>query len=186
MAMTPAVTRVLFVCTANQCRSPFAEALARRAAGSKPIAFDSAGVESWRRGVPDTGLRHAEERGLDLSAHVSRPVLVDQLESYDVILGLSREHARELLALSPGIRSRLFTLKQFARWLELNPRPQGAPVGEWLDRAAAGRSPRELLGSARADDVDDPLGLPIDRWRAMSTELDGAIATVLVGLLPNE
>ena len=48
----------------------------------------------------------------------------------------------------------------------------------------AGGALPKLLGSDPADDIDDPLGQPIDRWRAMSAELDTAISTVLAGLFP--
>lgn len=178
------VDRILFVCTANECRSPFAEAIATRAARGRPVEFSSAGVDAWRRGVPATGIALARELGLDVESHISRSVLVDALGDYDLVLALSRVHARELLAMDPALRPRLFTLKQFARWISETPRPQSVVLGEWLDAVAAQRPPAEFLGRSVADDVDDPLGLPLAEWRRMSEELTTAIDAVIRGLYP--
>jgi protein-tyrosine phosphatase len=176
---------VLFVCTANECRSPFAEALARQQAAALPIAFESAGLDAWRRPTPDTGRLHARERGLDLDRHVSRTVPWDGLRAYDVLLPMTRSHARELLAADATVRPRLFTVKQFARWLSDHPRPRRAAVGPWLDVVAADRPGGELIGESAADDVADPVGRPIEEWRVMSAELDAAISTILTGLFPS-
>lgn len=176
--------RVLFVCTANECRSPFAEALGRQQAGDLPIIFESAGIDAWRRPTPDVGRLHAHERGIDLDHHLSRTVPWDDLAVYDVLLPLTRAHARELLAADASVRSRLFTVKQFARWLADHPRPRRAAVGPWLDAVAADRPRAELLGASVADDVADPIGRPIEEWRAMSAELDSALSAILVGLFP--
>jgi protein-tyrosine-phosphatase len=111
--------------------------------------------------------------------------MVDELGEYDVLLGMSREHARELLALAPEARARIFTLKQFARWLETHQRPADVDVGTWLDATAGQRSPWDLIGSNPADDVEDPLGQPIDHWRAMTADLQPAIDGVLAGLFPS-
>lgn len=184
--MTSTRSRVLFVCTANECRSPFAEALARRAADGLPIEFASAGIDSWSRPVPRVGLTHARELGLDLASHVSRSIHPDVLDDYDAILALSRSHAREVLAVAPEVASRTFTLKQFARWLERHPRPPRARLGPWLDAVAADRSATDFIGSEPADDVDDPINQPIGRWRKMSADLIPAVELMIDGLFPQE
>ena len=50
------MTRVLFVCTGNICRSPTAEAVARTMAagrgGTANLEFDSAGIEGYHVGEP--------------------------------------------------------------------------------------------------------------------------------------
>lgn len=185
MTPGPAAARVLFVCTANECRSPFAEAIATRAARGLPIRFESAGVDAWRRHVPSTGLAHARELGLDLSAHVSTRVHVDGLWDYDLVLGLARAHTRELLVALPELRPRLFTVKQFARWVVANPRrDQGVSMGTWLDRTARNRPGSEFVGSSPLDDVEDPLGKPIGDWRHMTSELIPAIDAIIAGLFP--
>jgi protein-tyrosine-phosphatase len=73
--------KVLFVCAGNTCRSPFAEALARRLAAERDleIEFASAG-ETAREGdrcLPDA-LAAGEEHGVDLSAHRARRFTAEQ------------------------------------------------------------------------------------------------------------
>lgn len=177
------VARVLFVCTANECRSPFAAAIATRAAATLPVEFDSAGLDAWRRPVPPVGLAHARELGLDVKAHVSRRVHIDGLWDYDLVLGLSRVHIRELLSVEPELRSRLFTLKQFARWIPDHPRPKASRLGPWLDREAR-RPGTDFLGDSADDDIADPVGQPIDDWRVMSNDLTHAIQAIIDGLFP--
>lgn len=176
--------RVLFVCTANECRSPFAAALAQRRAEGLPVVFDSAGVETWHRGVPETGLRHARELGLDLAGHVSTTVHPDFLDDYDIVLGLARNHVRELATMDPGIGSRLFTLKQFAAWAREHPRSGGVDVRAWLATQDPTDWRRRILSSDPGDDVQDPINRPLEDWRAMSADLIPAIDSMVDGIFP--
>jgi len=180
--MSSTTARALFVCTANECRSPFAEAIANRDAADLPIRFTSAGLDSWNRGVPEIGIDLGREMGLDLTAHRSRAVAQVDLASFDLVLALSRNHARELLAADHSIGPRLFTLKQFARWVTDHPRPRRAAVGPWLDAAAADRPVTAFLGADPADDVDDPVGEPLEYWRRVVGEIEQAIQESLAGL----
>ena len=85
---------VLFVCTGNTCRSPFAEAVARRE-GHVDVA--SAGLDAYAGDEPpDDAIAVAREFGLDLSAHRARTLTDDMLERADVILGMTAAHVAEL------------------------------------------------------------------------------------------
>src|SRR5690606_14203652 len=73
---TPTTYNLLFVCTGNTCRSPLAEAVARREIarrGWHNVAVRSAGVAA-EPGSPATeeAVIAAAELGLDLSQHRSR------------------------------------------------------------------------------------------------------------------
>lgn len=178
--------RILFVCTANECRSPFAEAIARSRARSLPVEFASAGIRASRGTAPKAALDHAAELGLDLGSHASMPVEYGQLRDYDLVLALSREHARSLLAESPDIAPRLFTVKQFARWIMSHERPPHRELGAWLDEQADSPRVADFLGASPTDDVDDPAGMPLKYWRAMSGELSEAIDEIIHGLYQHE
>jgi len=76
-------SRVVFVCLGNVCRSPYAEMRARQAglrASSCGLSVDSS-VRS-----PSAAVEAAAERGIDLSAHRSRPLKAAEVEPHDLVL----------------------------------------------------------------------------------------------------
>lgn len=175
--------RVLIVCTANESRSPFAAALLLATANERALRVDSAGVSATGRPASAAAIQHASELGLDLSQHTSVQVDSASLDSYDLILTLTREHARMLLATTPDIAPRLFTIRQFARWLDASERPTDVPLGTWLDDASD-QSILDFLGDNPADDIDDPSGRNTSRWKTMIAHLDESVASIVAGLYP--
>ncbi len=93
-----AVTRVLFVCTGNICRSPTAEGVFRaavaRAGLAERIEMDSAGTHDYHTGEPPDprAIAHARRRGYDLSALRARRVKAEDFERFDLILACDRGH----------------------------------------------------------------------------------------------
>jgi len=90
----------------NICRSPTAEAVLRvkaRQAGLD-IEFDSAGTENYHIGdAPDhRSIRHANERGYDLSTLRARQVHADDFHSFDLILAADELNLRELRRRCPA------------------------------------------------------------------------------------
>lgn len=136
--------RVLFVCSANQLRSPLAEALfremVRRRGEDAAWQIGSAGV--WAlEGSPAAlaAMRAASSRGLNLSAHVARPVTQMLLEQSDLVLVMEREHLEAIQETFPGLGGRVHLLASMA--------------GE-------------------AGQVEDPVGLPFERVRGLVGELE--------------
>lgn len=179
---SPNETSILFVCTANQCRSPFAAAIARQAVGTLPFVIASAGLMNCDRTVPPNGLQVAAEFGLDLADHRSRRADLSGLEGWDVILTMTREHVREIVAVAPGLWPRVFTIKQFRRWIESNPPSRRTRLGPWIDIAAADRSRFDMVGTSTGDEIDDPLHSPSGAWRGMARVLQGEIGAILAVL----
>lgn len=108
--------KVLFVCSGNTCRSPLAEAAARKLAeerGMQDITFASAGTGAFAgTGASDGALLVGIERGLDLSSHRSRQLTRELVSESDLILGLSEHHVS--MALELGGEGKTFLLDDFA------------------------------------------------------------------------
>ena len=97
--------RVLFVCTGNICRSPTAEGVLKelsRKAGVE-LHVESAGTHDYHVGQPPDrrALRHARERGYDLSAQRARQLRKRDFEEFDVIVAMDRGHLEVLQAHCP-------------------------------------------------------------------------------------
>lgn len=181
-APSAAPAEVLLVCRANRCRSPFAAAIATRFGEGRALRFSSAGLLPAGHPVPQAGLDLARRRGYDLGAHRSRTVADGDLDGADLILTMGRDQARDLLADRDDLWPRLFTLKQFSRWIAAHPRPVDEPLRPWLERTAADRSRATVVGVDPADDVADPLAGPARAWRRMADELESHLALVVDGL----
>lgn len=178
------VTSVLFVCTANQCRSVLAEAIAQRRFAGLPFVFESAGLIEGGRPVPPNGVLVAQEWGFDTSRHISRRADVRNLRGWDVILTMSRRHTRELVAADSELWPRVFTVPQFARWLDEHPPRRHVLIREWIEQEAADRPRSDMIGSNIDDDIADPIDDPPEAWRDLVGELTGYIERIAGNLAP--
>lgn len=184
-AMDPAATRVLVVCTANRCRSPFAAALlADKLAGGAPdVAVSSAGFLNGGEPVPDTVSEVAEQLGIDLRTYRSRQVTPAMLQSSDLVIAMERAHVRELAMLVPEAWRRTFTLPELQRRASAcGPRPAREPLDDWLRLVHGDRRLADLLGEASFDEVADPMGGPRGAYMEMAADLD-ELTTGIVALL---
>jgi protein-tyrosine phosphatase len=179
--------RVLVTCTANQCRSPIAAALLRRSlpVGSR-IEIGSAGLLQGGYPVPPDGLALAARQGLDLTGHVSHRIEDGDVEGAALILTMTRQQVREIVALWPVAWPRCFPLKDFVRRAEriLDGEPV-AGLPRLLARLDAERDPDAVMGAGRHDDVTDPMGRSGRVWRSVLAELEGQtsrLAAVLTRL----
>lgn len=178
--------RILALCTANQCRSPMAEVMLAAKLARRGVDADvrSAGILEGGKPAWPEAVEAVAERGLDLGAHRSRPMEPGLVRDADLVLGMAREHAREAIALEPSAYSRVFTLKELVRAGTRHPRG-GEPLDTWLADLADGRAVEDLLGADPADDIGDPIGGPLDAFRATATELDGLLDALLTIAFPS-
>ena len=174
---------VLIVCTANQCRSPLAEAIAldlcRRA--DRPLRLGSAGTRAVD-GAPatDGAIATARKLGLDLTGHTSRRVTADLVGGSDLILGMVARHVTELVGGHGAELARTYTLPELARLAVTNdPREPDESFSQWLRRLNDGRSPTDALA---AEEIDDPIGRSMRRYRAAAELISTSLSTVTAAL----
>jgi len=139
--------RIVYVCTGNICRTPMAVALTNKKVKEENleniIEVDSVGV--WAAdGAPasENTRRVCQEHGLDCSQHRAKSVDLFTLKNADLVLCMAEKHKRDLLAIFPHYKDKIFTLKEFA-----NPEPP----------------------SHRS--IDDPYGLKLEAYRHTFQEI---------------
>ncbi|WP_311063790.1 low molecular weight protein-tyrosine-phosphatase [Halomonas sp. DWK9] len=102
------MTRVLFVCLGNICRSPTAEGVFQQAlnhAGlSQRVSIDSCGVGDWHIGkAPDARAQAAAlRRGVDISHLRARQLTASDFLEFDYVLGMDRDNLAAMQALKPA------------------------------------------------------------------------------------
>jgi protein-tyrosine phosphatase len=139
------------------------------------VTVESAGRLPGGSAMTPEGLQVMREHGVDLGRHRSREATPAQVGDADLVLGMAREHVRDAATLVLDVVPRAFTLKELVRRGEaIGPRGPEEPLRDWLARAAAGRRTPDLLGSAAEDDVPDPIGRPVSRYRAVADEIAAA------------
>lgn len=125
LTLSSMMTKVLFVCMGNICRSPSAEGVFRHivdeAGLSGAIGVDSAGTHGFHIGdAPDARAQAAaRKRGYDLSQCVARQVTADDFREFDLILAMDWENLSALQQQCPKVyQHKLMLLMRFANEFE--------------------------------------------------------------------
>jgi protein-tyrosine phosphatase len=161
-----------------------AEAILRRRLEEAGVdsTVSSAGLHPGGRPATAHGIATMAARGLDTSGHVSRQLTPDLVAAADLIVGMAREHVREVAVIDADALSRAFTLKELVRLGELvGPRSQGEALADWLARVARGRERQRLMGVGHDPDYDieDPVGRGREDYEATAAELDDLLARLV-------
>lgn len=102
------MTKVLFVCLGNICRSPTADGIFRELVTSakldQKIMVDSAGTGAWHIGkAPDSRtIAAARTRGYDLSVLRARQVTARDFDEFDYVLAMDEANLADLQQLKPA------------------------------------------------------------------------------------
>jgi protein-tyrosine phosphatase len=99
---------VLFVCTANICRSPMAEGVLRKLLANEvffqdKIEIDSVGTHNYHQGKApeEMAVAAAKKRGYEIKHLVARPVRPHDLDHFDMVLGMDRANIAHLRTIAP-------------------------------------------------------------------------------------
>lgn len=148
--MHPTIT-VLFVCTGNTCRSPLAEAIARKLAavrGLRGLRFASAGTNaSPGAAAADAAVLVGVERGFDLSRHRARMLTRELIPPGTLVLVMSHAHLDAVSRIAPDADAHLLS-----------------------DFASRGVTQRG---------VADPFGGALDDYRTAADEIEAMISDAL-------
>ena len=170
------------VCSANVCRSPMAAALIQEQAVDYglDVGVQSAGMIGGGRRVDPAVLRAMDRRGIDLDGHRSLALADLDLDTFDLLLTMERDHLRGVVVIDPALWGRTFTLKEYVRRADdADGRRPDEPWADWLDRLGRGRGRGDLLGEGDADDVRYPAPPTLRAVEATARELSRLADEVL-------
>jgi protein-tyrosine-phosphatase len=197
---SPEVFRLLYVCTGNICRSPFAQFHTRFLLGARlgpwahSFAVHSAGVSAVRgHGMhEDTRALLASRRDHpDVAAFAARQLPDRDVLLADLVLTMTREHRSTVLGDVPRALPTTFTLREFARLLRSADRSQLAALPRSpVDRARAlvtlARNTRGTVPAVPADQdaVPDPVSGGPEAHAEAARVIDESVRTFLDLLVP--
>lgn len=177
---------VLMICSGNTCRSPMAMALLADHLEKRGITarVHSAGTLGWGGPATANSVAVMAERGLDLTHHESQRLNAGLVVGADLVLGMTRNHVSGVLAHDPTAVDRTFVIGEAVRLgAKVGPVGAGQPVRRWTAAVAALR-PNGRASARLPDEVEDPVGEPIDVYRRTAEQLDGFAAALAELLTP--
>lgn len=131
---------VLFVCSANMCRSPMAEVLFKHMLSQRGTDVDwhitSAGVWAWDGNRASQGaVKAVERKGFDLSNHRSQLITREMIVESDLILVMEQNHKQALQASFPTYSSRIYLLSEMVGMKHDIIDPTGGTAADYEDTA---------------------------------------------------
>ncbi len=137
--------KILFVCTANICRSPMAQALFDALAEDGDLSFraESAGTAALEgRTMAPNAVAALEEAGIYPGPHHARRASAAMIGEAELVLAMTPEHATTLRRLQPESAAEIYTLPEYAMGIT----DQGIPDPYGLTMAAYRSTLRQLYG----------------------------------------
>jgi sulfate adenylyltransferase len=169
--------RVLFVCTANVCRSPYMEATARTMLPCGGVVFTSAGTRGLEEEQmePEMAACLPEAAAGFAERFRSRPLRRDLLDAADLVLTAEVAHRATLLAERPALFRKVLTLGQAAT--AMGRIEAGPPPGQLIERLVQARGAADP-----ALDVPDPYGRGPGAAVFAASTIDGLLEAIVPGL----
>ena len=165
---------VLFVCTANICRSAYAEVVARHMVGSgTDVVFSSAGTHGLRSRPLNPEIAVHLPDGVAYGDFASRRVTRELIGGADLVLTAEASHRSFLIEEYPSTFRKVLTLGQFA---------EAAQGSELRGRELIASVGRQQPHARPEHDVGDPYRRGPAANAAAADRIDGLLAIVVPAL----
>ncbi|MCK4653558.1 MAG: Sua5/YciO/YrdC/YwlC family protein [Candidatus Cloacimonetes bacterium] len=107
--------QILFICTANICRSPMAEFYLKTLIQKNKLSFcvKSAGFLNGGRQISENSEKVLKENEIDASKHISTQINEELILDSWLVLTMTIQHKLYLLDYFPNIENKVFTLSEF-------------------------------------------------------------------------
>ena len=145
---------IVFVCTANTCRSPMAEGLFRHALNAQPeplksLVVSSAGVSTFdSQPAANNAVTALSKVGIDISNHRSQPITREMLDRALVFFAMTDTHLAMITFQTEPAPTNAFLMRQF-------------------------------LEKGSDDQIPDPFGMSLPHYEACRDSMVEAIPSLL-------
>ncbi len=178
--MPNAPRRILFVCTANICRSPAAELIARAQFGEERAMFRSAGFLQPDQNISSDIGELMKARGIDPSAHRSYKIDEASINAAELILVMESAHLQRLTRIDRNSLRKALPITEAAALLS-QMSAENVTIEDFLANLNTDRDPRIYLD--KRWDVKDPYGGKPREYRTAVIEIDGLVQAVVSRLI---
>ncbi len=113
------MTKIIFVCTGNICRSPmaqyYAQSVINKRANAEDYYIESAGINAYQGECSTQNAIDAmKQYGIDLYKHRANTLENSLIEDADYIIGMTELHKKILMQIYPKLKNKIFTLREVA------------------------------------------------------------------------
>ncbi|MFO7895759.1 MAG: Sua5/YciO/YrdC/YwlC family protein [Candidatus Cloacimonadales bacterium] len=134
-----AAPKILFVCTANICRSPMAEYIAQQIVQDQnlPYRIASAGFLASAVPISENSFLVLQEQGYAAGEHLSTQLSKELVDDCWLILTMTTEHKRRLREMDANLGDKIYTLSEFTGYQQDIEDPYGLEISFYRQTFAA-------------------------------------------------
>jgi protein-tyrosine-phosphatase len=186
-SIEPAPFEIAYICTANQFRSPLAEAVTAHLLDGAFARVSSVGVLDLPPTPPlRSAVQVARKLRIDLTTHRSRPLEPGALDDASLVIGFERAHVQAAVVDGGSDPERTFMLTELVQLLlaaGAGTTVAGATPEELVSRL---QPARQLLPSFGYSQVPDPASASPSVQRALGIRVADVVARAALTLFPDQ